>query len=264
MSFSEAQIAEIVRQVVAQLSAQMIGRMNGHEQRNVLALFSGASAGQHEGLETVSRLCQGGHRVTAVLSSGGTYLLDQGRLQKTGVQNIIKSDAWVDTPGLVRAHDLVLVPTLSMNFAAHLALGLLDSPAATLVIGSLLAGKPVIAIRDGADPDGAGGQVFNASGSAPVLRARLQANLKTLETFGVELVSQQEFAAAVQKRLGAAKKSPALASQPSVARAAEVITQAEVANLPTGSILRLAPGSRLTPLAAETLSSRRIQVIWED
>jgi hypothetical protein len=262
---TDEQIAEIVRQVVAQLTAQFAGRMNGHEQRRVLALFSGASAGQHEGLETVRQLCQAGHQVTAVLSSGGSYLLEENRLQDTGVQTVLKPGAWIDSPGLVRGTELVLVPTLSMNFAAHLALGLLDSPAATLVTGALLAGKPVIAIRDGADPDGAGGQVFGANGGAPMLRARLQSNLKTLETYGVELVSQQDFAAAVQKRIGSTKKQNSmLALQPFIARAAEILTQADVANLPVGSILHLAPGSRLSPLAAETLSSRRIQVVWEE
>jgi hypothetical protein len=255
----EALIAEIVKRVLAQLE----GRKNGPARR-VLVLFSGASAGQHEGLEVVRQLCSEGHIVTVLLSSGGSYLLGEEKLRAAGAQKIHLPGEWIDTPGLVREAELVLVPTLSMNFAAHLALGLLDSPAATLVVGALLAGKPVIAIRDGADPDGAAGQVFAAKGAAPALRSRLQNNLKTLESYGVELVSQGQFWSAVERRLGVKAWAAVPAHNPVVQRAATIVTQVDIANLIPGSVLQLAPGSRLTALAAEMLANMQIRVIYED
>jgi hypothetical protein len=97
----------------------------------------------------------------------------------------------VNTPGLVRETDLVLVPTLSMNTAARLALGLMDSLFSTLVLGALLDNKPVIAVCDGADPYGNGGLIFSDTYTgSPALRQRMAGHLGTLIEYGIDLVRE--------------------------------------------------------------------------
>jgi len=125
-------------------------------------------------------------------------------------------------------------------------------------------------VRDGADPAGSGGQVFGANGAAPALRARLAGNLKTLASYGVELVSQGEFLAAVQRHVtrqtsNAQRQVPG-AVMPDVSRltqprmAAGILTHADLANLEPGTVLHLAPGTRLTPLAYETVARLGITI----
>ncbi len=253
----EALIAQIVARVMALLNS----RQAVAPRRNVLAIFSGASAGQQEGLEAIRQLAAAGHNVTAVLSGAGRYLVGEERAQSAGASRVIGPDTWVCVPELVREADLVLIPALSMNLAAHLALGLLDSLPSTLVIGALLAGKPVVAVRDGADPAGSGGQVFGANNAAPALRARLAGNLKTLASYGIELVGQGEFLAAVQRHVQGRGISPSPVvgpNQPHVA--AGILTHADLANLEPGAVLHLAPGTRLTPLAYETVARLGITI----
>jgi hypothetical protein len=163
---------------------------------------------------------------------------------------------------------MVLIPTLSMNLAAKLALGLFDSLLTTLALGALLAGKPVLAVRDGADPDGCGGRVWGAAGAAASLRARLTANLKTIESYGIRLVAVDEFVSAVQQHLSASTTAPAQASAQAAAPAgpviaAAVITQADIAHLQEGGLLRIPDGSRLTPLAQETANRLRLEVVCD-
>jgi hypothetical protein len=158
----------------------------------------------------------------------------------------------------------------------------MDSLISTLVTGALLAGKAVLAIKDGADPNGNAGLVFSAAaGAAPVLRARLEAHLTTLASYGVELVREAEFLVMLERRLltGAAVKS---AAQPVAlptngmieapfsqvemhhnGTKANVVTAAEILALQPGSILRLAPGSRLTPQAQDTARRMSLHLEYE-
>ena len=233
------------------------------QRRGVLVLFSGASAGQRQGLEAVASLSRAGHRVTVALSGAAAQMLDEATIRPQGAAEIIKPGQWVDSPRLVRSADLVLIPTLSMNLAASLANASFDSLLSTLALGALLAGKPVIAVRDGADPDGCGGSVWGVAtgNAAAVLRAKLSGHLKTLESFGMALVHADELLQAVQQRLingptvrpttSNTSAAPAGGEVPRLAAAA-VITQADIAHLAEGALLHLPKGSRLTPLARET------------
>jgi len=254
----EALIAQIVARVLAAL---LNGEQVGPPSRQVLMLFSGATCGIETGLKAIGWLAQRGHNVTVVLSPAAATLTGEERVRAAGAQDIILPGVWADAPGLVRQADLVLLPTLSMNLASRLALGLLDTLVSTLVTGALLAGKPVIALRDGADPDGAGGRVFGANGAAPALRARLRGNLKTLATYGMELVSQDEFLGVVERHLADPHKERPARAQPENKNKATVITQADLASIEPGGVFHAPAGSRLTPLARDTVTRLGIQIV---
>jgi hypothetical protein len=260
----EQLLIEMVVRVLALLMAEPTSR-----HKRILVLFGGASAGWQAGLEAIAMLAQDGNQVTAVLTSSAASILGEGKIREAGASKVILPGVFADAPALVKEHDLVLIPTLSMNLAAKLALGLFDSLPATLALGALLAGKPVLAVRDGADPDGCGGRVWGAAGAAATLRARLTTNLKTIESYGIRLVAVDEFVPAVRQHLSASYTPPAQASAPEGAVsagpvvAAAVITQADIAHLQEGGLLRIPRGSRLTPLAQETANRLRLEVVCD-
>ena len=177
--------------------------------------------------------------------------------------------------------DLVLIPTMSMNLSARLALGLMDSLITTLALGSLLAGKTVVAIKDGADPNGNAGLVFGATETmAPVLRTTLAGHLTTLASYGIELVDERDFLFTVERRLlvkaGAPqviqanwagpqqsqKDLPATAVGPSRLKTT-FVTTGDLQALPVGATLRLATGSRLTPQAHDAARRLNLQLVLE-
>jgi hypothetical protein len=259
-------------------------------------------------MEAIRRLADSKHQLTVVLTPAAGQIITEAQVRKAGASQIIAPGEWVNTPGLVKETDLVLIPTLSMNLAARLALGLMDSPISTLVIGALLAGKRVIAVKDGADPNGKGGLVFGAAaGAAPVLRDKLAGHLTTLASYGLELASESEFLFTVERRLLSLETVPPGLSSPhsGALRAASVgvgsagierngvgpnghmpssfgleallpgiephsngtkpnfITETELLWLQPGSVLRLAPGSRLTHQAQDTAKRLNLKLVFE-
>lgn len=255
----------LIDKIVARVMALMRGEPVEPAPRHVLMLFSGASTGYVAGMEAIRRLARSPHTLTVVLSPAASQIVTEARAREAGAVAVVGPGQWCDAPAMVREADLVLIPTLSMSVAARLALGLMDSLVATLTLGALLAGKPVMAIRDGAEPGGRGGEVFGAvEGAAAPLRARLEAHLAALEGFGVELVREPDFLLAVERRLIGARRPapPAQTTTQPVAAAARAgfITAADLLGLPPGSTLRLAPGSRLTPQARDTAGRLRLRL----
>ncbi len=273
----------LVDKIVARVMALLNGETIDSSPRRVLMLFSGASTGFVVGKEAIRRLADSSHKLTVVLTPSAAHIITEANIRQAGADDIVPPGTWVDAPGLVKQSDLVLVPTLSMNLAARLALGLMDSLISTLVIGSLLAGKPVVAVQDGADPNGNAGLVFGATrGGAPALRAKLADHLKTLASYGVELVSEGDFLVTVERRLltravaqppnGDRKpqpsfmlggKSPAIETLSNSRGKTNFVTEADLLMLQPGSVLRLAPGSRLTPLADDTAKRLNLQLVFD-
>jgi hypothetical protein len=274
----------LIDKIVARVLALLAGESIDTSSRNVLMLFSGASTGFVVGMEAIKRLTNTDHKLTVVMTPSAGHIITEEKIRQAGASNLIRPDEWVNTPGLVKQSDLVLVPTLSMSLAARLAQALMDSLISTLILGSLLAGKPVIAVRDGADPNGNGGLVFGANqGVAPTLRARLSDNLSTLSAYGLNLVSEAEFLFAVEQQLlrtTVAQPAP-VESNPPVqtglvlgpqlsmvgtqpgSKSSNFLTESDLLTLQPGSFLRLAPGSRLTPLAQDTARRLNLQLVFE-
>ena len=261
----QALIDEIVAKVIAKLQTRMIAAV---PKKRVLMLFSGASTGYVVGMEMINMLTQANHELTVFMTASALHVVGEENVRKAGAKEIIGPQQWVDTPGLVRQSDLVLVPTLSMNTAARLALGLMDSLFSTLVLGALLADKPVIAICDGADPYGKGGLIFSDDfEGAPALRDQLTANLGTLIGYGVNLVGADQFATAVvrQLRTGVRPAAPAPAVQRFEGNGrSSVVSVEDLYAWQPGATLRLSSSSRLTPLARDYAEQQNLKLVFED
>jgi hypothetical protein len=265
----ELLIAEIVKQVISKLRARTASQ-------RVLTLFSGASTGFVAGMEAIKLMTAQGHQVTVVFTPSAVNIITEEHARKAGATEIVLPNQWVDAPSLAQNNDLVLIPTLSMNTAARLALGLMDNLITTLVMGALLAGKPVLAIRDGADPYGSAGQVFGATaGVATNLKDKMAHNLELLTTFGVQLVNERDFLATVEARLIGfnfevknsltSRHQPAHTPTPVLIPAQSggtpFITQNDLLPLLPGSSITVPPGARFTPLANDTAKRLRLNVV---
>lgn len=261
----KTEIEEIVNRVVERIWQQLL---SAAPKRKVLLLFSGASSGFLVGMQTIRLLAHSGNTLTVVLTDSARQVIGEEHVRAAGAERILTSQEWVNTPGLVRESELVLVPTLSMNTAAHLALGLMNSMAASLILGSLLAGKPVVAICDGANPYGNGARVFSDRvDTAPELRKKLAEHLMTLASFGMTLVGEQDFLPAVVDYLR--NEQPVHTPLPTektntYVASGNIFTTADLSGYPRGATVRLPREARLSPLAQETVGRLELRLIYEN
>lgn len=261
-------VTAIVQRVIERLAERRIALASPCR---VLMLFSGASTGFVAGLKAIRMLSGAGHPLHVVLSASALHVIGEDNLRKAGAAKLSSPDVWLDAPKAIRESDVVLVPTLSMNTAAHLALGLMDSLLTTLILGARLADKPVVAVADGADPYGNGGRIFSATNTgAPALRAALAEHLTTLKSFGIQLVGDDQFLWASALAVAAGASAPTAATpgtQPTATATLHLsglVTASDLSGLTPGAAVRLAAGARLTPLAQEVLERQRARVTSDD
>ena len=263
----QALFDEIIARVVALVRARMIADV---PRQRVLMLFSGASTGYVVGMDTIKMLAAAEHELTVFMTASAMHVVGEDKVRAAGAAEIIGPQQWVNTPGLVRETNLVLVPTLSMNTAARLALGLMDSLFSTLVLGALLDSKPVIAVCDGADPYGNGGLIFSDSyDGAPALRAQLAGNLGKLIEFGVNLVAEEEFVGSVIQQMQAETNKAVSALPSPVMRApnsgaSPIITVADLYAYQPGTTLVIPTNTRLTPLAQDSAAKQNLKLVFEE
>jgi hypothetical protein len=261
----------IVDKVAARLLARMSGRPIDTGRREVFVVFTGAVSGFAAGREAVGRLVRSHHTLTILMTPSAKHIFGEGPLRQVGAAAIVDLQPWTDVSDFTRRADIVLVPTLTMNTAARLALGLMDSPATTLVLGALLAGKTVLAVRDGADPAGKRGEALGARpDGSPALWSLLADRLTTLESFGVRLTSKADFLFALEQALitppGLGPSGPSAAATPSASspRAVDglpsIVTASDLMACEPGAVVRLGPTRRLTPQAADLAVKLRLKL----
>ena len=271
----------LIDRIVARGLALLNGDAVDTSPRNVLMLFSGASTGFVVGMEAIRRLTSADHDLTVVMTPAAYQIITPEQVRRAGAARIVGPGEWTDAPGLVKQTDLVLIPTMSMNLSARLALGLMDSLITTLALGSLLAGKTVVAIKDGADPNGNAGLVFGATEmGAPVLRTTLAGHLTTLASYGIELVDERDFLFTVERRLlvkagvpqgiqdnwagsQQSQRDPRATIAGPTGRKSHFVTAGDLQALPVGATLRLAADSRFTPQAHDTARRLNLQLVLE-
>jgi hypothetical protein len=261
--------------IVDKVAARVLAALNGEPvdtgRRNVFVVFSGAVSGFAAGREAVGRLVRSPHELTILMTPAAKHIFGEGPLRQVGATSIVEMQPWTDVSEYTRKCDLVLVPTLTMNVATKLALGMMDTPATTLVLGALLAGKSVLAIRDGADPAGKRGEALGAiPNGSPALWHLLEERLATLERFGIRLTSKGDFLFELERQLirpvgprAAVSQCPVVAAGGPKAPAAggamaagqpAFVTAGDLLGLAPGSVVRLGRGHRLTGQAADVVA----------
>jgi len=264
----EAVVDKIVARILAQLNNEPVSSIA----RKVTMLFCGARAGTEAGLEAVRRLSRSKHDLTVMHTEAAREIIPEETIRKAGANDFVGAGLWVDVAGLVCKSDLLLVPTLTTRMAGHLALGLMESSSATLILRMLLAGKPVIVIKDGADPNGwVSEKIYGAkAGAASALRNRLESNLATLTSFGVDLVAEKDFLVTMERRLltgsavnpvGCGAEVPATPTSATDVMSG-IVTAGELLRRAHGATVRIAPGSRLTPQAEDTVRQLRLKLVF--
>ncbi len=121
----------------------------------------------------------------------------------------------------------------------------MDSLFSTLVLGALLADKPVIAMCDGADPYGNGGLIFSDDfDGSPALRAKMVNNLSTLIDYGVHLVDEERFVPQVIRVMQAGTlQSPSQPALPMVRLSdngrSSILTESDLFSYQPGTTLHI-------------------------
>lgn len=228
--------------------------------RRALALFCGGSIGAPEARKELRKLLDVGFTLRAVLTPYAELVLGADWLRAELGDIEIITEASGRAPGaLLQETDLILIPVLTLNTAAKVAHGIADTLVATLIMDSLLKGKPVFAARDACDPDHPVRSKLGMTRETAAYRDLLSSNLQRLREYGIRLVPAAELAAHVLADVtGAAASGPA--APEGTVFCGRVLSRSDVASF-TGRLLKVSRETLVTPLARDLARDRGIDIV---
>lgn len=215
----------------------------------VLAIFTGGTIGLEQGLAELKTILESGAEVTVVLSAAAERIAGEKIRQSLDPAVTFVTSQSTYPGNRLRESDLILIPVLTQNTAAKLACTFADSMVSTLILQALLLGKPVLAAINAANPRDAWREKAGMTTNAPTLLQALQSNLKTIETFGVQLVSVEHLADEVKKCVKR-EAGQLTVTRPDKRTVIDAGLVRAVAQQGRKSIT-LVPGSIVTPLARD-------------
>ena len=239
---NEEQLRDLIARIVRDMLAEQAGQAAPAATKpNALVLFTGALLGFDAALEALKRTA--GHvNLDWRQTESASRILDQQRIDAVGMTPADRS--------LVQAHDLLIVPTLTVNLVAKVVHGIGDCLASNVMAEFIMLNKPVVVATNAACPDSADKRSWfpqMPSGYATVLRE----NLATLKSFGVHLATAETLDRAVEQ----------VAGQGDATRCdARVITQSLVQSLAPGSQLNVHRKAIITDLAREAAAASGITI----
>jgi len=249
----EAEVRKLLRQGAPEPAPS--GREVAASGRLLLAVFCGAKAALPTALAQTRQLAGAGFTITAVLSPAAGAVVGEGTIRSAvELAGVVRAGAEADLMKLSAAAEAAVVPVLSRNTAAKLAAGITDTVAASAIMYALAQGKPVVAARNGADPDDPECFCSGLPTMPTALRRELLAHLDALASYGVTLVDANDLAAEVLRRLSA-----------SAARASgdrRLITERDVMEAAeAGRDIVLSRGTIITPAARDAALRRGVRIV---
>lgn len=241
---TEQQLRDMILRVMAELDSAQ--KPPEQPRTAILVLFSGALLGFEDALASLSRLLQHQVSLDYTLTDSASRILDQDAITSIGMTPAAQS--------LVTSHDVLVVPTLTVNLAAKVAHGIGDCLASNVVAEFIMSNKPVVVATTAACPDSAEKKGWFPN--MPVgYQAMLRANLATLRSFGVHMSSAANLDRAVLRVIGQTSGGGQMTCPE------KVISEDIVRGLAPGSTVRIMPGAVVTALARDTAASLSIVLV---
>lgn len=250
---TEAELRDLIRRTIEEIL--------NPPRRRALVLFTGALLGFEDSLESLRLIAADGVELDYVQSPSAQRILDQDKIAALGMTEVNKK--------LVTEHQMLIIPTLTVNTAAKAAYGMADGLASNLIQEFVMAARPIVVVRTAACPDSAEKRGWFPNlppGFAVVLRE----NLTRLASFGIRLCSASGMHAAVTQSwaeyfghtpaVPAASGAPELASTGVIECDRSLISHSVVQTLPAGSVLRVQQKALVTAMAVDEARTRSIRI----
>jgi hypothetical protein len=269
-SLMDLLIQKIVDEVVRRIKNQP---------KNAVVFFTGGAIGFRQSMDSLLKLQKDGWQLKVVLSDDGMKVLNPNAIQKELNLDVIYHSGNIKSQKeLYDSADILIIGTMSINTAAKIATGIMDSPFLTIINHGMMAGVPVVAAKNACDPDNPQRAALGMGKSPEKYRQMLNANMNTLSDFGIQLVNGEDLyatciggAPTVTKDLivtkPAVQENKEPAAEPAVTGKCgecvinkKVISRSDILKIRDAKVVKIPAGSIVTEYAAEAIDTFGLQI----
>jgi hypothetical protein len=189
----------IIDVIINEIVDEVIYRIE-NSPKKALVIFTGGSLGFNKSIKELKELKQNGWQLKVLLSKSAEEIYT-----KEGLKNIL---AWDDVKiysendiydirDCCKDVDKVIIPVLTINTAAKVALSIRDNLITNIVAHCLMTGIPIVAAKNACDPMDEEREKIGMGKSNSYYKNVQNNYLITLESYGIKLVSADNLYKAV-------------------------------------------------------------------
>lgn len=229
--------------------------------KKILAVFSGGMIGLEDVLKQMQLLQQEGYEFEAVLTPNAKTVIGKHKLEESlgSISVYDDSEDFNKLMNLLAENDAVLIPVMTINTAAKVINGIADNLATTLIMISLLSGKPVIGVRDACDLRHLSREGMGHTKAAKAYNALLVSNVERLKDYGMELCEALKIVDTVQRHLGGQAIVHSTEKECQEVFEKRILSVADLPN--TSSKISVSPRTIITPAAKDAIKERGIEIV---
>ena len=252
--------------------------------RKITVLLLGSDISMDSAFNSLVKLRESGYLLTVVMSKAAEHLVGKERVENTlQPYRLFTGDCYEGVQGLVRGTDVVIVPNLTQNTLAKVAVGIQDDFPSMLLWQFLLQNVRVVV-----NTDSIRHAWFSIDGN-PKMKKVMESHIKTLADYGAAMIEHHDYDTVLMRsplpsmrssRAGGPKPrpgqnaAPSAASQPAVSGRpslagypvltgqTRVVTESWLRGLPASNRqIVLEKGMIITPLAKDLAKSMGVEIV---
>ncbi len=228
------------------------------EKKNILVLFTGSDLETKKALDNLKKLVEKGDLLTLCFSKSAEEVLEIERI--TSLLRPHKLYFESDKENcleIVQSSDIALVPALTQNTLAKVAVGIQDSFISTLLWQLLWAGKKVFI-----NENSASGRNHIPCENKKML-GLMNSHIQRLKEFGAKIIKQHDYRACIGKDLGISRDKKNEFEKKEKVDSKKVVIERDVLDLVgKAEEFVVSRGTIITPLAKDVARENKIKIIF--
>ena len=169
-------------------------------QKTALVLFTGASIGFRQAIESLNKLQQNGWQFKVVISKAAEDILTEDLIKKSlNIESVIKEDDKPDIKELLDQNNLIIIPSLTINTASKIANCISDTLITNIVSKAMMSGKKIIASLNACCIENEERKSIYGDNVSLAYKNKLKNNLETIKSYEIELTTSENLFYKVEK-----------------------------------------------------------------
>ena len=196
------QLESIIEESIIDYIVEKVVEKIINRSKRGLILFTGATIGYSQSIESINKLKRDGWEFDVVMSKSAQEVITVDSVKKAiGVSNIITNENGSVIKELLQRNNVIVIPTLTINSAAKIANCISDTLVTNIVSKALMSGKPIVASINGCCPDNKERREIYGDNLSDFHKKRLSNNLEILRSYNIKLSSSENLYKNVNKAL---------------------------------------------------------------
>jgi hypothetical protein len=164
-----------------------------YKEKRALIIFTGGSIGFNESIIQIKKLMRANWTFKVLMSKSAEYVLTPRLIkEQLNIEDMYIEGKIKDISSILKDVGKIIIPVLTLNSAAKIALGISDTLPTYLVSSGIMKGIPIIAAKDACDLGNSTRGKLGYSNIPLAYKRRMEKYLDILKEYGIHLINIDE------------------------------------------------------------------------